>query len=151
MICWFIFFPQPKFIMMRGCAPQVKSLEPFFCNFVYFKSIGDKICILFTNGGRNMHPPPLFFIPFQSFLSPNLLFGHIFAFLSILLFDLWSNCNHLRKIMRKGGKNYKESLNPGLRGLTTEKSFYCVFPVYCPTKSLLNIKASLGRTQESKK
>ena len=56
-------------------------------------------------------------------------------FLSILLFDKWCNWNHLRKIMRKGGKNYKESLNPGICGFTTEKSFYCVFPVYCRFKS----------------
>ena len=58
----------------EGVLPQAKNYETFFSNFVYFKSIGDKI--LFTNMGKIA---PLFFIPFQSFFSPNLLFGHIFA------------------------------------------------------------------------
>ena len=26
--------------------------QPFFCNFIYFKSIGEKICILFSNWGK---------------------------------------------------------------------------------------------------
>ena len=30
----------------------------------------------FTIGGKNMHFHPFFLIPFQSFFSPNLLFGH---------------------------------------------------------------------------
>ena len=50
----------------------------FCCNFVYFKSIGKNICILFTNWGKNMHFPPFFYPPSIIFF-PNLLFGHIFA------------------------------------------------------------------------
>ena len=30
------FFPQLKFIIMRGCAPQKKLSAFFCCNFVYF-------------------------------------------------------------------------------------------------------------------
>ena len=69
---WFIFLPQHKYIITRVCAP--KNFQPFFCNFYILKSIGEKICILFTNFGKNMHFPP-----FQSFFFTNLLFGHIFA------------------------------------------------------------------------
>ena len=36
--------------------------------YAYFLPIGEKICVF-----------PPFFIPFQYFFSPNLLFGHIFA------------------------------------------------------------------------
>ena len=49
----------------------------FFCNFVNFKSIGKKICILLTNLGKNMHFPP-FVNPFHSFFFSNMIFGHIF-------------------------------------------------------------------------
>ena len=35
-----------------------------FCNFVYFKSIGEKICILFTNLGKEYAFSPLFIIFF---------------------------------------------------------------------------------------
>ena len=58
---WFIFFP---------------SL--FCCSFVNFKSVGEKICILFTNWGKNMYFPA-FFHPLSIILSPNMLVGHIFA------------------------------------------------------------------------
>ena len=45
-----------KIIILRGCAPQAKNVQPFLGgNFVNFKSIGEKICILFTNWGKNMH------------------------------------------------------------------------------------------------
>ena len=54
---WFIFFPKWNF-------------QPFFCNFVYFKSIGEKIWMLFTNWGKNMHFPPLFLSPFNNFFPP---------------------------------------------------------------------------------
>ena len=59
---WFIFFP---------------SL--FCCSFVNFKWVGEKICILFTNWGKNMYFPPLFSSPFNHFFPPNMLFGHIFT------------------------------------------------------------------------
>ena len=49
----------------------------FFCNFFNFKSIGEKICILFTNWGKNMHFPP-FFHPLSIIFFPNMLFAHIF-------------------------------------------------------------------------
>ena len=65
---WLIIFPRLKFFIMRVCAPQVNNFQTFFLKFCIFKSIGKKICIF-----------PPFFIPFQSFFSPNLLFGHIFA------------------------------------------------------------------------
>ena len=71
-------FSPPKCIMKRGCAAQAKNFEPFFCNFVYFKPIAEKICILFIIGGKKYAFPPLFLSPFNSFF-PNLLFGHIFA------------------------------------------------------------------------
>ena len=73
------------FIIMRGCTPQAKHFQSFFSFlpfgiFVYFKSIGENICILFTIWRKICISPP-FFIPFQAFafFPPNLLFGHIFA------------------------------------------------------------------------
>ena len=44
-----------------GAAGEKCSVQPFSCNFVYFKSIGEKISILFTNWGKNMHFPPVFY------------------------------------------------------------------------------------------
>ena len=63
----------------QGCALNLKLifLSPFFCNFVYFKSIGGKTCTLFTNGG--IICTPLFF-PLTIIFFPNHLFGHIFFF-----------------------------------------------------------------------
>ena len=50
---WLIIFPRLKFFIMRGWAPQAKNFQTFFfLNFVYFKSIEEKICILFTNWGQ---------------------------------------------------------------------------------------------------
>ena len=46
----YIFAPTETFYKMRVCAPQSKKCQPFFCcKFVYFKSIGEKICILSIN------------------------------------------------------------------------------------------------------
>ena len=71
-------FSQLKFIIMRVCEPQAKNCLPFFCNFVYFKSIGEKICIIFTNWRKNIHFLPFFLSPFNYFF-PQLLYGHIFG------------------------------------------------------------------------
>ena len=66
---WVIFFPQMKLIILRGCAPQAKKFQPFICHFVNFKWFGEKICLLFTNWGKNMnfstffHPLSIFFFP----------------------------------------------------------------------------------------
>ena len=49
--------------------------EKFSANIVNFKSIGGKICILFTNWGKIMHSP-YFSSPFNHF-SPSMLFGHL--------------------------------------------------------------------------
>ena len=68
---WIIFFPQRKFITMGGCAP-------FFCNFVNFKSIGENMHTFYQIGEKICIFSP-FLIPFQSFFSPNMIFGHIFA------------------------------------------------------------------------
>ena len=68
------FFPKWNFNIMTGCAPEGKNFQPFLCNFVNFKSIGEKICIMFTY----MHFPP-FFNSLSIFFFPSLLFGHIFA------------------------------------------------------------------------
>ena len=65
----YIFSPT-EFYYNEGVREAGEKFSAFFCNFVYFKSIGEKIFILFTNWGKNMHFPPF---------SPNLLFGHIFA------------------------------------------------------------------------
>ena len=63
-------FSQLKFIIMRVCEPQAKNCLPFFCNFVYFKSIGEKICIIFTNWGKKYAFPPLFLSPFNYSYTP---------------------------------------------------------------------------------
>ena len=80
----FIFLPPPllglyvlpwmKFIIMRGCARRGK-ISTLFLQF----------CILKVKWGKNMHTfyqmgekykfPPLF----NNFISPNMLFGHIFV------------------------------------------------------------------------
>ena len=61
--------------LMRGCAGEKFSdFVVLFCKFLvnwgkkyaYFLPIGGKICIFYP-----------FFTPFQSFFSPNMLFGHI--------------------------------------------------------------------------
>ena len=49
----------------QGC----KFVQPFFCNFVYFKPIRELICISFTNLWKNMYFPP-FFTPFNHFFPP---------------------------------------------------------------------------------
>ena len=67
--------------MMRGSAfflqfciflvYRIKNMHTFHQlgeKYAYFLPIGEKICVF-----------PPFFIPFQYFFSPNLLFGHIFA------------------------------------------------------------------------
>ena len=61
-----------KFIITWGCAPQAKNFSPFLLQFCIFESIGEKIWILFTNRGKNMHFPPLF-IPFNHFFFPQLV------------------------------------------------------------------------------
>ena len=62
---------------VRAAGEKFVSL---FCgNFVFFKSIGEKICILFTKWGKNWHFPPFFSSPFNHIFSPKMLFGHIFA------------------------------------------------------------------------
>ena len=72
---FFLILAKMKFIIMRSCTPRAKNVQPFFCNFVNFKSIGEKICILFTKWGKNIHcPSPPFFIPFQSFFPPTCFF-----------------------------------------------------------------------------
>ena len=53
----------------EGVLPQAKNFETFFSNFVYFKSIGDKIFILFTNMGK-ICIAPLFLSPFNHFFPP---------------------------------------------------------------------------------
>ena len=54
---------------MRGVRATSEKCQPFFCNFVYFESIGEKICILFTNWEKNMHFPPIFY-PLSIIFSP---------------------------------------------------------------------------------
>jgi len=71
-----IFAPPPFLIYIFSPTEIYYNVQPFFCNFVYFKSIGEKICIVFSNWGKNFSP---FFHLFQSFFIPNLLFGHIDA------------------------------------------------------------------------
>ena len=74
-LSWFTFVPQMKFIK---CAQQKKNLL-FWGNLVHFKSTGEKICILLTNWGINMHVNIPFIHPLSIIFSPNMLFGHIFA------------------------------------------------------------------------
>ena len=50
----------------------------FFGNFVKFKAIGGKYAYFLPIGEKICIFPP-FFIPFQSFFSPNMVFGNIFA------------------------------------------------------------------------
>ena len=38
-----------------------EKVEAFFCNFENFKSIGEKICILFTNKVKIMYFTPFFY------------------------------------------------------------------------------------------
>ena len=45
-----------------------EKFSAFFCNFVYFKSIGEKICILFTNWGKICISP--LFYPLSIIFSP---------------------------------------------------------------------------------
>ena len=77
-----IFAPPPLLIYISspteiyyndGVRAAGEKLSAFFCNLVYFKSIGENICILFTNRGKICISPT--FNPF----FPNLLFCHIFA------------------------------------------------------------------------
>ena len=67
-------FSQNEIYFIKGERGEGEKLA-FFCNFW---SIGEKLCILFTNWGTNTHFP-LFYILFQSFFPPKMLFGHIFA------------------------------------------------------------------------
>ena len=60
----------------------MKNLKPFFCNFVNFKSIGEKICILLTSWGKNMHFPPCL-IPFHPLSNRK---TYTPAYLRIMLF-----------------------------------------------------------------
>ena len=76
-----------KVIIMRGCAPQTKFFSLFCCNFVYFESIGEKICMLgkkyayFLPIGEKICISPPFSSPFNKicisppFSSP---FNHFF-------------------------------------------------------------------------
>ena len=78
----------PKGYLWGRARRRRKNLKPFYCNFVNFKSIGEKIRILFTNLGKNMHTfyqfrkkytfSPLFH-PFSIIFSPNMIFVHNFA------------------------------------------------------------------------
>ena len=75
---WFIFLPHLKCITTSTPSRhRRKMFSIFFCAILYilsqlgkkytfFLPIGEKICII-----------PHFFIPFQYFFPPNLLFGHI--------------------------------------------------------------------------
>ena len=69
------FCPTPLLIdifpQIEICHNGVRAAgeNSFWGNFVQFKSIGEKICILFTKWEKNMHFHP-FVIPFQSFFSP---------------------------------------------------------------------------------
>ena len=56
----YIFAPTEIYYNEGVCAAG-DQFSTFFCNFVYFKSIGEKICLLFTNWGKNMHFPPFFY------------------------------------------------------------------------------------------
>ena len=44
-----------------------ENFQSFFCNFVNLKSIGEKICILYTNLGGKYAFPPIFSSPFNHF------------------------------------------------------------------------------------
>ena len=55
----------------EGVRAATKKNAHFFL-LQFCKSIWEIIWILFTNWGKNMHFPP-FFIPFQSFFSPQLV------------------------------------------------------------------------------
>ena len=52
---WFIFLPNLKFLIIRGARRRWKMFSFFFCNFVYLKLIGEKLCIF----------PPFFLSPFN--------------------------------------------------------------------------------------
>ena len=68
----FIFFPQMKF------PPQGKNLQPFFAILKILSQLGKRYAYFLPIGGKKWIFPP-FFIPFQSFFFPNMLFGYIFA------------------------------------------------------------------------
>ena len=65
-------FSKTEIYYNGGGARRGRKIFSLFLQFFTFLPIWEKICILFTNWGKNMHFPP-FFIPFQ------LLFGHIFV------------------------------------------------------------------------
>ena len=69
------FFPQGNLIIMRWCAPHAKNVKLFFGNFVNIKSIGEKICLLFTNWGKKNAFPPFFSSPFNNFFPPTWYFA----------------------------------------------------------------------------
>ena len=46
---------------------KIKNFSLFCCNFVYLKSIGGNICMLFTNWEKNIHYLPYFLSPFNHF------------------------------------------------------------------------------------
>ena len=65
----FIFLPPSPFLIYISSPTEIYyKFSAFFCNFLYFKWIGGKICILFTNYGKNMHFP--LFIPSNIFFFP---------------------------------------------------------------------------------
>ena len=63
---WFIFCPQPKFIIMRGCALQAKNFPPFFAILYILSQLGEKYAYFLPIAEKNMHFPS-FFISFQFF------------------------------------------------------------------------------------
>ena len=84
--CKWIFLSPPFLIYIfspneiyynEGVRAAVENILAFFLQFCIFKSIGEKIWILFANWGKNMHSPPPFSSPFNHFF-PHMLFGHIF-------------------------------------------------------------------------
>ena len=48
-----------------GLLELGEKYKAFFCNFVNIKSIGEKICVLFTKLGKNMHFPQHDILPYS--------------------------------------------------------------------------------------
>ena len=96
-----------KFNIMRGCAPQGKNFQPFFCNF-FFKSTGEKICIIFTNWGKN--------ICFMSHLQKSLLFYLWKKFLQVgiflVVYSQGTPCSSI--IGKKGQQGHLKVFNSAL-------------------------------------
>ena len=62
-----LYFSPKKIYYIEVVCATGEKFKAFFYNFLNFKSTGEKLCILFTNFGKNMHFPPFFLPPFNHF------------------------------------------------------------------------------------